>query len=131
MNAVSKSLTTTAASPEVARAWVAAAIADSGNAERYGGEISAREITSKSSRTAAQDPALEFEFSGAKTVRIDLLTGEIAQTGALNDWIDATYRVHYLQWTPWKAVNIALVLLSTPLVLALAATGLRMAFARR
>lgn len=57
---------------------------------------------------------------------VDRVTLEIAQTGDLNDFIDLTYRVHYLQWTPWKAVNVALVLMAAPLALGLAATGLRM-----
>ena len=78
--------------------------------------------------TLSKNPSLDLSFSGGKTVTVDRLTGEIAQTGALNDWIDFTYRVHYLQWTPWKAVNVALVLLAVPLVLGLAVSGLRMAF---
>jgi hypothetical protein len=36
-----------------------------------------------------------------------------------------------LQWTPWKGLNIALVLASIPLTLLLAASGVRMALGRR
>lgn len=120
-----------AATPQEARAWVAAALAKSPNAQRYGSEVGFEVSTASSARTHCEDPALTLRFSGEKTVRVDLITGELTQTGALNDFIDATYRVHYLQWTPWTWLNIALVLASIPLVLALAATGLRMAFARR
>jgi len=119
------------ATPQEARAWVAAALAKSPNAQRYGSEIGSEPSKASSARTRSENPALTLRFSGAKTVRVDLITGEITQTGALNDFIDATYRVHYLQWTPWSWLNIALVLASIPLVLVLAATGMRMAFARR
>lgn len=119
------------ATAETARAWVASALAHSHSAHRYGQEISAQSSTMHSARTGTEDPALKLRFSGAKTVRIDLLTGEIAQAGALNEFIDATYRLHYLQWTPWKSVNIALVLIAMPLLLLLAFTGIRMAFTRR
>ncbi|HTF88095.1 MAG TPA: hypothetical protein VK843_06765 [Planctomycetota bacterium] len=119
------------ASTETARAWVAAALSASPHLQRYGSELSAETSTSRSARTGTDDPVLVLHYSGAKTVRVDRITGEIAQTGALNDFIDASYRVHYLQWTPWKWANIALEILSIPLVLILAATGLRMALARR
>ena len=119
------------ASPETGRAWIAAALEKSAHASRYGREVNSESTTIRSARTGTQDAALALDFSGEKRVRVDLITGEIAQTGALNDFIDATYRLHYLQWTPWKIVNIGLELFSIPLVLLLAATGLRMALARR
>lgn len=118
-------------SAETARAWVASALAHSHSAHRYGQEISAQPSTMRSARTGTEDPALTLRYSGAKTVRIDLLTGEIAQAGALNEFIDATYRLHYLQWTPWKSVNIALVSIAMPLLLLLAFSGIRMALTRR
>ena len=120
-----------AATPEAARAWVAAAVSASAHAERYGSEIGYEALSMYSARTRTRDPGLAVRMSGDKTVSVDLITGEITQTGALNDFIDAMYRVHYLQWTPWKSVNIALVLLSIPLALGLAASGLRMALRRR
>lgn len=118
------------ASVATARAWVRAAVVQSVHARRYGSELSFRRTTLKSAHTGAEDPAFDFRFSGGKNVRVDLVTGEMTQTGALNDFIDATYRLHYLQWTPWNAVNIALVLCAIPLILFLALTGLRMALSR-
>jgi uncharacterized iron-regulated membrane protein len=115
---------------EISSEWGLAAVRASPHASRYG-HVVARQ-PSKNPRysplTLSQNSSLDLSFSGGKTITIDRLTGEIAQTGALNDWIDFTYRVHYMQWTPWKAVNVALVLLAVPLVLGLAVSGLRMAF---
>ena len=116
------------ASEEEALKWARIAVAASPNASRYGQVLSHHASTHLSSLTLSQDSSLDLSFSGGKTVTVDRLTGEISQTGALNDWIDFTYRVHYLQWTPWKPVNIAIVLLVSPLVLLLAASGLKMAF---
>ncbi len=121
----------TPATEEETRRWVAAAVAASTHAERFGHAQAAREDRHFSSWTGTENPAWAFEFSGSKTVTADCVTGEISQTGALNDWIDLTYRVHYLQWTPWKSVNIALVLIAFPLVLVLAFTGLRLFFGKR
>jgi uncharacterized iron-regulated membrane protein len=78
-----------------------------------------------------EDPAGVFEYSQGKTVTVDRLTGEMSQTGTINDWIDWTYRVHYLQWTPWHWVNILLVLIAVPLTLGLALSGLWLAFGPR
>ena len=112
--------------------WVRATVAASPNASRYGALVETH--TSPDPRlsplTLSKNLSSDLLFSGGKTVTVDRLTGEIAQRGALNDWIDFTYRVHYLQWTPWNAVNVALVLLAVPLALGLAATGLRMALRR-
>jgi hypothetical protein len=126
------------ASEEISLEWARAAVAASPNAAHYGYALAPRASMpssptlskSLSSLTLSQNPSLDLSFSGGKTVTIDRLTGEIAQTGALNVWIDFTYRVHYLQWTPWKAVNVALVLVAVPLVLGLALSGLRMALGR-
>lgn len=115
-----------------ASGWARAAVAASAHAARYGAIVGSAPALrpAPSALTLSENPSLSLSFSGGKTVTVDRLTGEIAQTGALNDWIDLTYRVHYLQWTPWKAVNVALVLLAAPLVLGLAATGLGMALGR-
>jgi uncharacterized iron-regulated membrane protein len=110
-----------------ARLWLRAALSRSPNAGRYGEVALARETVSLSSLTGGEDPAFLFETTGGKRVTVDRVTAEIAQAGDLNDFIDLTYRLHYLQWTPWKPVNIALVLAAVPLVLALAATGLFLA----
>ncbi len=113
-----------------ARIWAKVAIDASPNANRYGNVISIHDGVRLSPLTGVSDPAFVLEYSGGKTVTIDRLTGEISQTGRLNDWIDFTYRVHYLQWTPWKPVNIALVLIAAPLAFALAISGLRMFFSK-
>ncbi|MCC6409081.1 MAG: PepSY domain-containing protein [Planctomycetes bacterium] len=110
----------------LARRWLAAAIARSPHASRYGVEVGSEEAREPSARTGADDPVLVVRTSGDKTVRIDRVTGEIRQSGALNSFIDATYAVHYLQWTPWPALNVALVLVAVPLVLLLAFTGVRL-----
>ncbi len=116
------------ATEEEAKRWVEAAVAASSYSSRYGTPSIAQETTQYSGVTGSENPAFVFEFSGDKKVTVDRLTGEMTQTGALNDWIDFTYRIHYLQWTPWKPVNIALVLLATPIALALAFSGIRMFF---
>jgi PepSY-associated TM region len=118
------------ASEEISVEWARAAVAASPNAARYGAPLdrSAARDGHPSSLTLSQNPSLDLSFSGGKTLTVDRLTGEIVQSGALNDWIDFTYRVHYMQWTPWKGVNVALVLVAVPLVLGLAVSGLRMAF---
>ena len=113
-----------------AKRWTQAAVDGSPNASRYGRLVGIRDTTRFSALTGVSDPAYSIEYSGGKTVTLDRLTGEISQTGRLNDWIDFTYRVHYLQWTPWKPVNIALVVISVPLAFALAFSGLRMFFKR-
>jgi hypothetical protein len=117
---------------EISLEWARAAVAASPNAARYGAivRVAAARRADLSPLTLSRNPSSSLLFSGGKTVTVDRLTGEISQTGDLNDWIDFTYRVHYLQWTPWPRVNAALVLLAIPLVLGLAATGLRMALGR-
>jgi uncharacterized iron-regulated membrane protein len=119
-----------AASEAEARAWAQAAVDGSPNASRYGSATSCRETTRFSSITGVSNPAFALEYSGGKTITIDRLTGEISQTGQLNDWIDFTYKVHYLQWTPWKPLNIGLVLIAAPLAFALAFSGIRMFFGK-
>lgn len=119
------------ATDELAREWMRAAIAQSEHAARYGVEIGSESATSRSARTGVVDPALRVRTSGGKTVTVDRVTGEIRQTGDLNEFIDATYDVHYLKWTPWPAVNVGLVLFAIVLVLGLAGTGTRLLFAGR
>jgi uncharacterized iron-regulated membrane protein len=118
------------ASEETAVGWARAAVAASAHSGRYGSPSTTSETRHASSLTGAEDPAFAIAFSGGKTLTVDRITGEVSQTGALNDWIDWTYRIHYLQWTPWKAVNIALVLIASPLALFLAFTGLTLARAK-
>ncbi|MFN7988146.1 MAG: PepSY domain-containing protein [Thermoanaerobaculia bacterium] len=115
------------ASEEAARAYAGAAIASSRHARSYGQVVSAEPASHRSPLTGAEDPAFLFRTSGGKRVVVDRVTGEVTQDGALNGRIDLLYRAHYLQWTPWKPVNAALVLAACLLALLLAATGLRLA----
>lgn len=116
-----------------ARRWIAAALARSPHAARHGElvhGVAPRATSMRSTRTGVDDPALVFETTGAKRISVDLVTGELVHTGALNDFIDATYALHYLQWTPWRAANVVLVLVAAPLALGLAFTGARLLFSK-
>ncbi|MBF5046624.1 hypothetical protein FGE12_29670 [Aggregicoccus sp. 17bor-14] len=116
-----------------ARAWALAAVAASAHAARYGTLAAAlpEETQHASALLGRELPAYAFEFSGGKRVTVDRVTGEVAQTGALNDFIDASYRVHYLQWTPWRPLNLLLLALAVPGMLLLAGSGLWLARGRR
>jgi uncharacterized iron-regulated membrane protein len=111
--------------------WADDAVGQSQNAARYGAIVNRSSGKRLSALTGAEDPAGVFEYSEGKTVTVDRLTGEMSQTGTINDWIDWTYRVHYLQWTPWHWVNIVFVLIAVPLTLGLALSGLWLAFGPR
>lgn len=112
----------------VARAFALAAISASRHTASYGTIVSARATVHRSALTGAEDPAFLFLTTGEKRLLVDRVTGEVTQGGALNDRIDLLYRVHYMQWTPWKPGNVALVLGASLLVLLLAASGLRLFF---
>ena len=116
-----------AASEGVARAFALAAISASRHARSYGTIVSAEKSVHRSVLTGVENPALLFRTSGGKRVLVDRITGEVSQSGSLNDRIDLLYRIHYLQWTPWKPVNVGLVLAASVLVLLVAASGLRLA----
>ncbi len=118
------------ASEEVARAFAHGAISASRHARSCGEIVSAEAASHRSTLTGSDDPAFLFRTSGGKRVVVDRVTAEVTQEGTLNERIDLLYRVHYLQWTPWKAVNVALVLAASLLALLLAASGLRLALAR-
>jgi uncharacterized iron-regulated membrane protein len=111
--------------------WADDAVGQSLNAARYGAIVNRTSGKRLSALTGVEDPATVFEYSEGKTVTVDRLTGEMSQTGTINEWIDWTYRIHYLQWTPWHWVNIALVLVAVPLTLGLAMSGLWLAFGPR
>lgn len=63
-------------------------------------------------------------------VRVTLDWNRLAlqQRGRDTDWIDALYRVHYLQWTGVAAVDRVLGFLGLTLVIALTALGARLAW---
>ena len=116
------------ASDGVARAFALAAISASRHAASYGTILSTEPAVHRSPLTGTEAPAFLFLTSGGKRVLVDRVTGEVGQSGALNDRIDLLYRIHYLQWTPWRPVNVGLVLGASLLVLLLAASGLRFLF---
>ena len=118
------------ATEEVARAFAVGAVSASRHARSYGKIVSAEGASHRSPLTGSDDPAFLFRTSGGKRVVVDRVTGEVSQEGTLNGRIDVLYRVHYLQWTPWKAVNVALVLAAALVALLLAASGLRLALVR-
>ena len=130
VNAVTGEYITEAGDEEL-KHWSDDAVGQSPNAARYGAIVKRSEGKRMSALTGLEDPAIVFEYSEGKTVTVDRLTGEMSQTGSLNDWIDWTYRVHYLQWTPWKFINTALVVIAVPLTLGLAVSGLWLAFGPR
>lgn len=116
-----------AATEETGKRWAETAVAASAHRSRYGNPVRTEPGEHASALTGGADPALVVHYDGGKRVTVDLLTGEISQTGDLNAFIDLTYRLHYLQWTPWQPVNVAFVLVAMPLVLGLAASGIRLA----
>lgn len=118
------------ASEGVARAFALAAISASRHTASYGTIVSAEPAAHRSALTGVENPALLLRTSGGKRVLVDRITGEVSQTGDLNERIDLLYRIHYLQWTPWKPVNVLLVIAASILVLFVAASGLRLAFTR-
>ncbi len=118
------------ASEGAARAFALAAISASRHAKSYGTIVSAGPAVHRSALTGVEDPALLFRTSSGKTVLVDRITGEVNQNGALNRRIDLLYRIHYLQWTPWKLANVALVSAAALLSLLVAASGIRLAVAR-
>jgi uncharacterized iron-regulated membrane protein len=119
------------ATEEEMKHWADDAVELSHNAARYGAIIKRSDGKRLSALTGVQDPAMVFEYSEGKTVTVDRITGEMSQTGKINDWIDWTYQLHYLQWTPWRAINIALMIIAVPLTFALALSGLWLAFGPR
>lgn len=114
------------ASEDVARAYALGAIGASRHAASYGAISAPQAAEHRSVLTGAEGPAFLFLTTGGKRVLVDRVTGEVSQSGELNDRIDLLYRIHYLKWTPWKPVNVALVLGASLLVLLLGASGLRL-----
>jgi len=102
------------------------ALEKSSNAERYGTVTASRPVEAPSGLLRGSGPAWELVLDTGQTVTVNALTAEIAHKSALNDWIDWTYRVHYMQYTPWKPVNIGIVVAFLLLLLSLVASGLRL-----
>ncbi len=104
-----------------ARRVLGAALADSKHRARYGPVV-------RASRT---DAAWAFDLETGQRVTVDPLTAAIDHRGPLHEWIDWTYRAHYMQYTPSKPWNIAIVMAWVALSTALAASGLTMVWRRK
>ncbi len=113
------------AGEDAARATAAAAVDASRHAARYGPLLARAEATThRSALTGSDDPAFRFRTAGGHRLLVDRVTGEVSQESALRDRIELLYRIHYLQWTPWRPVNTALVVAAAFAVLAASASGL-------
>jgi uncharacterized iron-regulated membrane protein len=107
------------------------ALTRSPNAASYGAVNGARQVPAASPLLGAEAPAWELDLESGQTVTVNAYTAEIAHTSLLNDAIDWSYRIHYMQYTPWKTVNIVLVSVFLVLLLSLVASGLRMLITTR
>lgn len=102
------------------------ALETSPNAARYGTVTATKATEASSGVLRGTGPAWELALDTGHTVTVNSLTAEIEHTALLNYWIDWTYRVHYMQYTPWKPINIGIVVGFSLLLLSLVASGLRM-----
>jgi hypothetical protein len=109
-----------------AEAALRSALTQSPNAATYGAVRGVRQVPAASALLGREAPAWELALDSGQTVTVNAYTAEIVRTALLNDVIDWTYRVHYMQYTPWKTVNTVVVMLFLALVLSLVASGLRM-----
>jgi uncharacterized iron-regulated membrane protein len=114
-----------------AEAILRSALARSEHAARYGAVRRAEQIDVSSAMLGRDAPAWALELDTGQTVTVNAYTAEIAHTAMLNNAIDWTYRVHYMQYTPWKSVNIGIVVAFLTLLLTLVASGLRILIAAR
>lgn len=114
-----------------AEAMMRSALGRSPHAARYGGVRSSRQVDAASAVIGRDAPAWELALDTGQTVTVNAFTAEIAHTALLNDAIDWTYRVHYMQYTPWKPVNNVIVVVFLVLLLSLVASGVRMLIATR
>ena len=85
-----------------------------------------RQVSTPSAALGAETPAWELTLDSGHIITVNSVTAEISHTSMLNSWIDWTYRIHYMQYTPWKPVNISLVVGFSLLLLSLVTSGLRM-----
>ena len=114
-----------------AEAALRSALTASPNAGRYGAVATARQVSAESVLLGREAPAWELGLETGQTVTVNALTAEIAHTSMLNTAIDVTYRVHYMQYTPWKPFNIGLVVAFSVLLLSLVGSGLRLLVGER
>ena len=114
-----------------ADAALRSALASSPNAARYGAVRDARQTSATSAIVGRETPAWALELDSGQTVTVNAYTAEIAHTSGLNTFIDWTYAVHYMQYTPWKSVNIGLIIGFSVLMLLLVISGVRLIFGDR
>ena len=115
-----------------AQAALASALNGSKNATNFGAVANATQTTGPSALLGGvQTPAWQLALASGQIVTVNAYTAEIEHTALLNDTIDWTYRVHYMQYTPWKSFNIGIVIVFLVLLLSLVGSGLRMLIALR
>lgn len=114
-----------------AEAALRSALSASPHAARYGAVASARQVDAPSALLGRPAPGWELALDTGQTVTVNAYTAEIAHTSLLNTAIDWTYRVHYMQYTPWKSVNLGLVIAFSVLLLTLVASGIRLMMGER
>lgn len=108
------SLTATPLDEARARTLAAAALERSSHRARYGAITTAR----------LDGTTWELAVATGQRLHVDAATGAIAHDGPLNTWIDWTYRAHYMQYTPWKRVNLVVVVAWVAFTAFLLGTGL-------
>jgi uncharacterized iron-regulated membrane protein len=116
---------------EGAEATLRSALQRSKHSERYGAVKSAIKTAKTSALVGRETDAWELTLETGQQVVVTAYTAEISHDALLNSAIDWTYRIHYLQYTPWKTVNIALVLIFSVLTLSLVASGITMLVEKR
>jgi hypothetical protein len=116
---------------EGAEVALRSALLRSKHASRYGAVKSAIRTIAPSAIAGRETDAWELALETGQQVVVSAYTSEITHHALLNTGIDWIYKVHYMQYTPWKTVNIALVLVFSALTLALMTSGLWMLFERR
>jgi len=110
--------------------WMAA-VATSRHRDRYGMVVASSPTETWSSRLGVVTAALELTLDTGHRATVGAFTGEVTHTGPINDFIDWSYRFHYMQYTPWKRVNIVIVAAWVSMTLLLGLSGARMLLARR
>jgi uncharacterized iron-regulated membrane protein len=116
---------------EGAEAVLRSALLRSKHADRYGAVKSAIRTAAPSALVGRDTDAWELTLETGQRVVVTAFAAEITHDALLNTGIDWTYNVHYMQYTPWPAVNIAIVLVFSALTLFLMTSGLWLLFEKR
>ena len=109
-----------------AEAALRSALESSKNAARYGAVAGAEPAAAPSLLLGRETPGWRLTLDTGQTVTVGAYTSEITHTSLINTFIDWTYRVHYMQYTPWRWANIALITVFSILLLSLVASGITM-----